>query len=228
MPHDRAVQPGRTVVRAVVRPYGSALPLGFFCFGIGMLLLAGLPLGWIAGSDVRVAGILLAGFVFPLEFLACVIAFLARDTATAATLGLFSTSWLALGLVDVLVDPASTSHAEGLYLIGFTVMILALAVVAFPGKPLLGLLLAASALRSLLSGAYQLGAPRALDAAAGVDAIVIFAAAVYLGLAFVLEDIHQRPVLPTLRRGPARRAIHGDLHDQLARLHDEAGIRPQL
>jgi uncharacterized protein len=44
-------------------------------------------LGWVAGPDVRVAGILLAAFVFPLEFLACIIAFLARDTATAATLG---------------------------------------------------------------------------------------------------------------------------------------------
>jgi uncharacterized protein len=38
---DGQVRPGQTVVRAVVRPYASALHLGSFCFGIGMLLLAG-------------------------------------------------------------------------------------------------------------------------------------------------------------------------------------------
>lgn len=222
------MRPEQTVVRAVVRPYASALPLGFFCFGIGMLLLAGQALGWIAGPDVRVAGILLAAFVFPLEFLACVIAFLARDTATSATLGLFSTSWLALGLAAIFTPPDALSAAEGLYLIGFAVMIVALAIVALPDKPLLGLLLAASALRSLMSGAYQLGAPHGLDVAAGVVVVGIFAAAACLGLAFVLEDSKQRAVLPTVRWGAAERAIEGDLSDQVARLQNEAGIRTQL
>lgn len=152
-----------------------------------------------------------------MEFLACVIAFLARDTATSATLGLFSTSWLALGLAAVFTQPGSVSAAEGLYLIGFAVMIGALAIVSLPGKPLLGLLLAASALRALLSGTYQLGAPHGLDVAAGIVAVGIFAAAAYLGLAFVLEDTRQRAVLPTLRSGAAEQAIEGDLSDQVAR-----------
>jgi hypothetical protein len=30
-----------SLVRVVVRPYGSALPLGFFAFGVGMLILGG-------------------------------------------------------------------------------------------------------------------------------------------------------------------------------------------
>lgn len=216
------------VVRAVVRPYASSLPLGFFSFGVGMLLLAAGALGWTHGPDLRVAGILLAAFVFPLEFLACVVSFLARDTATAATLGLFSTSWLALGTVDALARPGSASAAVGVYLVGFTVMVAALAVTALPDKPLLAALLVAAALRSVLSGAYQLGGPPGLDVAAGIDAVLIFAAAVYLGLAFLLEDTQQRAVLPTLRRGAARQAIEGDIGAQISRLHGEAGIRRQL
>ena len=216
------------VVSAVVRPYGSALPLAFFCFGIGMLLLAALELRWVTGTDIRTAGIFLAAFVFPLEFLACVIAFLARDGATAATLGLFSTSWLAFGVIDVFARAGTISSAEGVYLVGFTVMICALAVVTVPSKPLVAVVLVASALRALLAAVYQFGGPRAFDVAAGIDAIVIFALAAYVGLALVLEDTKQRAVLPTLRRGAAAQAIEGDLREQLSRLQHEAGIRSQL
>jgi succinate-acetate transporter protein len=216
------------IIRAVVRAYGSALPLGFFCFGIGMLLLGAIAVGWVAGNDVHVAGFFLAAFVFPLEFLTCIIAFLARDGATASTLGLFSTSWLAFGLDDLLTSPATVSAAEGVFLIGFTVMIAMLAGTTFSTKPLLGLLLMISSLRSLLDGIYQFGGPHALSVASGVDAIVIFAAAAYLGLAFLLEDTKQRAVLPTLRRGAAEQAIEGDLGQQLARVQDEAGVRRQL
>lgn len=215
-------------MRAVVRPWGSPLPLAFFSFGVGMLLLAGISLGWIAGPDVRSAGIFLAAFVFPLEFLCCVVAFLARDGATAATLGLFSTSWLAFGLLDIAGTPDRPSPAQGLYLIGFTVMIAALTAVTLPGKPLLGGLLVASALRSLLAGIHQLGGPKAFEIAAGVDALVIFAGAAYLGLALVLEDTRKRTVLPTGRRGPAAHAVRDGLSHQLGGLPHEAGVRAQL
>ncbi len=40
---------------------------------------------------------ILIAFVFPLELLATVFAFLARDTLGATTLGLFTTSWLTVG-----------------------------------------------------------------------------------------------------------------------------------
>ena len=38
-------------VRIVVRPFASSLPLGFFSFAIGMLLLGGLANGWLHPSD---------------------------------------------------------------------------------------------------------------------------------------------------------------------------------
>jgi hypothetical protein len=76
--------------RIFLRPVGSGLPLGFFSFGIGMLLLGCLAVGWIPVEEQKDVGMILIAFVFPLELLATVFAFLARDTLGATTLGLFT------------------------------------------------------------------------------------------------------------------------------------------
>jgi succinate-acetate transporter protein len=74
-------------VRLVVQPYGSGLPLGFLAFGIGMFLFAALDAGWVPATDGKTIGILLATFVFPLELVATIMAFLTRDTGAATSLG---------------------------------------------------------------------------------------------------------------------------------------------
>ena len=76
--------------RIMLRPIGSALPLGFFAFGLGMFMLAAEGIGWIRPYEIHDAGLILVTFVAPLEFLATVVAFLARDSIGAATLGLFA------------------------------------------------------------------------------------------------------------------------------------------
>jgi uncharacterized protein len=222
------VDPAQSIIRISVRPYGSALPLGFFSFGIGMLLLGGIGLGWIHGADTKTAGLLIALFVFPLELVAAVIAFLARDTASATALGMFSSSWLALGIADAAGTPGEKSDAIGLYLVMFGVMILALAAAAFLGKPLLGILLGIAASRSFLFGAWELGAGHHVLYAAGVIGVAIAVASVYGGLAFLLEDLQQGPVLPLGRINAARESFEGDLHAQLSRIENEAGVRQQL
>ncbi|MES1247265.1 MAG: hypothetical protein ABUS54_06295, partial [Actinomycetota bacterium] len=88
-------------VRIVVRPYATSLALGFFSFGVGMLLLGGIANGWLHPSDRHTVGLLLAAFVFPLELLCTIVAFLARDSFGATGLGMFTTSWLALGLANL-------------------------------------------------------------------------------------------------------------------------------
>jgi len=50
----------------------------------------------------------------------------------------------------------------------------------------------------------------------------------YGGLAFLLEDVQRRQVLPVFRRGSSRESIEGDLHAQLRELADEAGVRKTL
>ena len=108
----------RDQTRIVLRPIGSGLPLGFFSFGIGMLLLGCSGIGWIPAGEQKDVGMFLIAFVFPLELIATVVAFLARDTLGATTLGLFTTSWLALGWFDHSSRPGATSVTVGIYLFG--------------------------------------------------------------------------------------------------------------
>lgn len=193
-----------------VRPYGNPLPLGFFAFGVGMVLLAGISLGLVSGDQVRPAGLLLAVFVFPLEFLAAVIAFLSRDTAAAAALGLFATSWAALGVLHVAAPQQDRSVAAGLFLSAFALMLVPLAVAGFLGKTLLGVVLSVSALRASLAASYQLGAVRLVELADAAAALLLAVLALYAGTAFLLEDLHRRTVLPVRRRGEARRVMEDD------------------
>ena len=215
-------------VRIIVRPYATSLALGFFSFGIGMLLLAGLGNGWLQPGDQHAVGFILASFVFPLELIAAVIAFLARDSFGATGLGLFTTSWLALGILDVESSPGALSRAVGLYELGFSFAITLLAVAAFGGKPLIGVILLASAVRGALAGIHEWHGPAWAWTAAGWLAVAIFAAAMYGGLAFLLEDVHKQQVLPVFRRGTSRESLEGDLHAQLRALGDEAGVRKTL
>jgi succinate-acetate transporter protein len=206
--------------RLTLRPYASPLPLGFFSFGVGMALLGGLGLGWLSSAqDVRAAGVLMAAFVFPLELVAAVIAVLTRDTAAATTLGLFTTSWLGLGLLDAF-DPAQrTSRTIGLFLIAFAVMLIPLTVAAAFGKVVIAVVLSVSIIRTALQGAYQLGAPAWVDAANGVGALAIFVLAWCAGTAFLVEDLRGRTALVP-RRGQAREAVAGS--------QTEPGVRQQL
>jgi succinate-acetate transporter protein len=215
-------------VRIMVRPIASALPLGFFSFGLGMLLLAGSGNGWLPVSEQHTVGLLLAAFVAPLEFAAAIVAFLARDTFGATGLALFSGSWFAIGLVALTGAPGELSRTLGLFEFGFAFAVAVLAVAAMLGKPLIGTIMLVAAARSALAGAYEWGAPRSVSTAGSWLALAIFALAVYGGLAFLLEDVQQKTVLPVFRRGSSKESIEGTLHDQLRGIGQEAGVRQAL
>lgn len=189
----------------MLRPIGSGLPLGFFSFGIGMLLLACQAIGWISVGEQRDVGLLLASFVFPLELVATVFAFLARDTLAATTLGLFTTSWLALGLAELTTPAGSTSL----------------------GKPFFSALLGLAAVRMVIAGTYEVGGSKTLYHVAGGCALALAALAMYGGAALSLEDAGRRGVLPLFRRGQAEESFAG-YQAQLEQLEYEPGVRQQL
>ncbi|MDX6474814.1 MAG: uncharacterized protein QOH95_325 [Gaiellaceae bacterium] len=215
-------------VRVVVRPYGSAIPLGFFAFGIGMFLYAALDAPWVAATQGRSVGLLLAGFVAPLELVATVFAFLARDTVAAATLGLFAGSWFVGGLTTMQAKPGELDPAVGYFLIAFTIVVVLLGATAVLGKPFIAVLLVVSAARALLSAVYELGGGARWNHIGGWLALGIFCVAMYGGIAFLLEDALGRTVLPLGRTGGSREAMEGGLSDQLRGLEDEAGVRHTL
>jgi hypothetical protein len=213
--------------RIMLRPIGSGLPLGFFSFGIGMLLLACQAIGWISVGEQRDVGLLLASFVFPLELVATVFAFLARDTLAATTLGLFTTSWLALGLAELTSPAGSTSVTLGIYLFGFSTAVLLLALLSTMGKPFFSALLGLAAARMVLAGTYEVGGSKTLYHVAGGCALALAALAMYGGAALSLEDAGRRGVLPLFRRGQAEESFAG-YQAQLEQLEYEPGVRQQL
>jgi succinate-acetate transporter protein len=213
--------------RIILRPVGSGLPLGFFSFAVGMLLLACQAIGWIPVSEQKDVGMLLIAFVFPLELVATVFAFLARDTLGATTLGLFTTSWLALGWSNLASPPGSTSITLGIYLFGFATAVLLLALLSTMGKPFFSVLLSIAAARMVLSGAYEVGGGKTLFHVAGACGLALAALAMYGGTALALEDAHQRELLPLFRRGQAAESFEG-FEAQLERLEAEPGVRSQL
>jgi hypothetical protein len=145
-------------VRVFVRPYGSAVPLGFFAFGIGMFLYAAFDAEWIKATDGRTVGLIFVAFVGPLEALAASIAFLARDTMAGVALGLFTGSWFLTGFATMKAQPGVLDAAQGYLLVAFTIAVLLLSVVAWLGQPLIAGLLTVAAARGACSAAYQLGA----------------------------------------------------------------------
>jgi uncharacterized protein len=82
--------------------------------------------------------------------------------------------------------------------------------------------------RALLSATYQLGGGAGWNHVGGWLSLGIFCVAMYGGIAFLLEDMLGRTVLPLGRRGGSRQAMEGDLDEQLQGLADEAGVRHTL
>ncbi len=103
----------RPAVRINLRPLANPLPLGLYSFGIGMVLLAAQSAGWVPLGQTDQIGLVLATFVFPLEGLAAIVAFQARGTLTSTVLGLFTTSWLTIGLALIIEPPGKSSLAAG-------------------------------------------------------------------------------------------------------------------
>jgi len=192
-----------------------------------MLLLGCLGAGWIPVAEQKDVGMLLMSFVFPLELVATVFAFLARDTLGATTLGLFTTSWLALGWADMSAQPGSRSVALGIYLFGFATVVLLIALMSTLGKPFFTLLLGIACARMVLAGSYEVGGGHALYTASGGVALALTVLALYGGTALSLEDARHREVLPLFRRGGADEAFQG-FDAQLGRLEAEPGVRQQL
>lgn len=211
-----------------LRPIGSALPLGFFAFGVGMLILATQAIGWIPVGEQKDAAIVLIGFVFPLELVATVFAFLSRDTLGATTIGLFATSWVTFGWSLYTAAPGSTAVTLGIYMFGFTTAILLLAALATGGKPFFTVLLMVAGARMILAGLYEVGAAgKTVFEVSGGFGLALSVLAMYGATALALEDAHQREVLPLFRRGAAAQSFEG-YERQLDRLEREAGVRQQL
>ena len=136
--------------------------------------------------------------------------------------------WFSIGLATYTGRPGQASPALGLILAGAATVVLVPAVTALLTKVLAALVMLLTSLRFNLTAAYELSSAAGWKDAAGIAGLVLAAAALYAGLAFELEDSRGATLLPTLRTGTGRSALSGNLADEAAGVHHEAGVRRKL
>jgi succinate-acetate transporter protein len=215
--------------RVVVRPIGSPVALGFFGLAAASFVLGGLQVGWVSPSEGKKVALTLILFAFPAQFLAGVLAFLARD-------GIVGSAMTELGLISLVVGmtlrtsvPGSTSGALGLFLIFAAVSMLATAAVSITARLMAAAIFATAALRFLLVAVYELSGDKGWEDLAGVIGIGLAGLAVYAAVGSELEDALRRTVLPLGRRGEAKQAVSADtLAEQVQHVQTEPGVRLKL
>jgi uncharacterized protein len=221
--HDGSAQ-----ARIVLRPLANPLPLGFLALAAGTLLLSGLQLGWLDTENGQTVALALLAFVVPLQLLASIFGFLARDIVAATGMGVLSGTWLTTSLTMLTNPPGSTNDALGLLLLFALVALLIPASAAWSAKLIPAAVLTGAALRFGATGMYELTASPTWEDIAGGVGLVLCAFALYAALAMALEDAKLHTVLPLLRRGLGRDSIEGNRGDRVADLAREAGVREQL
>jgi uncharacterized protein len=218
------------MTRIVLRPVASSLPLGFFAFGMGTILLTAVELNWVPPGQTGSLMIMILAFVVPLEMISGLFAFLARDAGAATGLSLLGAAWATTSLSLLGGPPGARSMALAIFLLMMAAMMLVLSAASLPAKPAFGLLLMLGACRFALTGVYQgsLGGGQVTVTVAGWLGLPLAAFSLYGGLALLLEDSSQRTVLPVGRRGRARSSLEGGITHQIEAAEREAGIRRQL
>jgi succinate-acetate transporter protein len=216
------------VFRVVLRPIASSLPLGFFAFTVGTMLLTALELRWVPVADSGQLAVLVLAFVVPLEALSGLFAFLARDSGAATGLTTLSAAWAATAISLLHWPPGALSPSLAVFLLTLTMLMLVMAAASVTGKPLFGLLLLIGACRFALTGVYQATGNAPVEQVAGWLGVPLGAFALYGGLALLLEEGTQRMVLPIGRRGRSRTSLEGSFAHQVQQAELEPGVRRQL
>jgi succinate-acetate transporter protein len=214
--------------RITLRPIGSPLPLGLLALMCAGVLLSLEQIGALALDQGRPIALILIGFVVPLELLAAILSFLARDTVAGTGLSLFTGAWLATALVSLSSQPGATSPALGSFLFALSAAMVVLIAGASFGKAGPAVVIVFGAARFLVTGLYEVTGSTGLERAAAVLGFGLAAAALYSALATVVEDVQGEMKLPMGRRAKARDALEAPFSAQLDRLEHEAGVRQQL
>jgi uncharacterized protein len=213
--------------RIVVRPLGNPLPLGFLALMVATTAVAMLQLGVLEPDQGHVVAIGILVLTVPLQVIASVLGFLARDPVAGTGMGVLAGTWAAVGFTMLGSAPGVTSPALGVLLLGSAVAMLvptAAATTKLAGLAVMGL----SSVRFAVTGVGQLTDSSAWLTAAGWVGVALALVAAYAALAFELEDVRHATALPVGRRGAGADTMTAPARDELASLPHEGGVRKQL
>jgi uncharacterized protein len=200
--------------RVALRPLATPLPLGFLALVLATTTFSALQLGWVPPTEARVAALVAIAATVPLQLLASVIGFLARDPVAATGMGVLTGTWAVVGLTTATSPPGATSRGLGVLLVTAGLCMLVPAVSA-GSKLVPAAVMALAGVRFAVTGAHHLTGSPDWEAAAGWVGLVLAVLALYAALALELEGSHRRTILPLGRRGEAS-------------VSEDPGVRPQL
>jgi succinate-acetate transporter protein len=228
MPADPPALESTAPATVFLRPLGSPLPLGFIGLLMANGVLSSLDLGWIPVSEQHQVGLVLVAFAFPLQALATVILFLARDAPAGAGIGVLSVTWLTYGLLLSTSPPGRRSATAAIFLFVAAAALLPASASSILNKLVPAAVFGAAALRIVLTGLYEKLGGSAIEHAAGWEGIVVAGMALYAAFASDLEASTHRDVLTLGRRRAGQRAMEQTVSDQARQLETEPGVRSQV
>jgi succinate-acetate transporter protein len=225
--HDTNNLPGAP--RVVLRPIATPLPLGFLGLFVATLSFSAVQLGWVAKAEGSTVALGILVLTVPVQLIASVMGFLARDPVAATGMGILAGTWAAITLATLTSPPGAASAGLGVILLGSAAAMLVPAL-AGHAKVVASTVMALSAARFAVTGIAELTGDKPWMTAAGWTGIALAALSFYAALAFELEGTAKRDVLPLLRRGKAAAAVDRSTHPRQAAgdLAREPGVREQL
>ena len=200
--------------RVVLRPLATPLPLGFLALVLATAGFSTVQLSWVPPTEGRVAGLTAVFATVPLQLLASVMGFLARDPVAATGMGILTGTWAVVGITTLTSPPGAVSDGLGVFLVVAGICMLVPAVSA-GSKLVPAAVMALAGVRFAVTGAYHLTGSAGWKTTAGWVGLALAVVALYAALALELEGSHRRTILPLGRRGAAS-------------ISDDPGVRPQL
>ncbi len=166
-------------------------------------------------------------FAVPLQLLASVFGFLARDSVGGTGMGVLAGAWLVTGTLVLTSALGSTSRTLGL-LLSFVAAGLMVPTAATFGKVAAALVMFGAGARFVLTAVYEFSGSTSWEHISGWWGLGLCLVALYAAMALEVEDTRRRTILPVGCRGAGRRALTGGVGDDLAHVQHEAGVREQL
>lgn len=211
----------------VLRPIGSPLPLGFLGLFVATLSFSAVQLGWVSDAQGGKVALAALGLTVPVQLIASVFGFLARDPVAGTGMGILAGTWAAAGLATLTSPPGATGPGLGVVLVTCG---LAMLVPAAGGqeKTVAATVMALSALRFMVTGVAELNGAAAWMTAAGWTGVVLAAVSLYAATGFRARGHRQARRTAAVAPGDGRLRRPDSEEDQLADVGHEPGVRQQL
>jgi succinate-acetate transporter protein len=216
------IQPSVTL-----RPLATPMPVGFLAQAVASFSFAALQLRWIPVNQSHSVAWAVLVLTVPLQALSATLGFWARDPVAGTGTGLLAGGWAAFSVVTLMSPTGVTSSGVGVVLIALGAVLL-VPCLAGVTKVAAALVLLLSAARFASTGIQQATASSGWQSTAGWVGVALSAVSTYAALAFELEAVSPRTVLPVGRFGAARRAGQPGEEGQLRELRVEPGVRRLL